>query len=707
MKRAPLPPRRPSSLMPATFVPPGAPTRVDMDDPFSHLIRLPSMMHPDARSPRIITPSPQMTLALGRMMMSAFVAGYARNHVPLDACADLVAFAHRYALRVPETGKRINVSNPADPYSHLLDLWADNHPSVVLQAGAQTGKSLWLIVRIIRAMIEHWGAFFGYFFPDYTLPQKFSRDRFAPFVKSAPELAAWFAREEQDDAPRIKSRRGSASATVATTDSVLSRSLGPSRLYFLSTAGRTATEGMPLKGVFFDEVRRMDTGDIQRAMERTSAQTGPLDFKVSTANLPNSDINAFYLASDQRKFHTMCRCADGVILSETFPACVVDLNTSTAQFRAKVEHRFRIAGMLPFGMTDDEIARYGLAAYVCPKCGEIITNPRDGWWEAHNPSAYAHGYQMPQLLGWPAARGLRKWQAQETRPVDVQELFNSMLGLPYLDPSARRLTDDDLLRAVNTRARWAVRFTEGEYDAAIPATAMGVDVQAGYLVVVIKALTPDRRHRTIHLEVAEPGPEDKGDPWRALARIFERFKVRCAIIDAMPEHSDAQRFALLFRGKVFLCYYNEGRETPMVRWKDATDGGQKGKDAKFKYNISVNRTKMFAWNVRRWSKGNNETPPGPLNAVLPVTGTAGGTMVVFRSNLRGERKVVDLVRGAYHPHLLGVIFQQQKDPETGVVTVRAEHMGGMDPHFAHADAWASVALDRLSGRLNDAAEDEP
>jgi hypothetical protein len=142
-----------------------------------------------------------MTASLSRMLLQSFTAGSERNHVPLDSCENLIAFSRRYGLRVPETGKKINVGNPTDPYAHLRTLWEDTHPAIVLQAGAQTGKSLWLLVRIIQAMIEHWGAFFGYYFPDYELPKKFSRDRFAPFIKNAPELAPWFAREEE--APKI------------------------------------------------------------------------------------------------------------------------------------------------------------------------------------------------------------------------------------------------------------------------------------------------------------------------------------------------------------------------------------------------------------------------------------------------------------------------------------------------------------------------
>lgn len=649
--------------------------------------------------------SPKTTLTLVRGLRAS-LRNKERGFLPIEAGDTLKAFVDRYRLMVD--GHRYDWRK----YRHMIPIYEDNHPEIVLQAGAQSGKTAFLLALFLRCGILRYGNLLGWYFPDQHLPTEYSKKRFAPLVTSSDELAPWLGADPEEEA---KKKAAGRRAKVA-TDAVKSRTFGRSTFYFLTIGGRSSTEGLPMPVVFFDELRRMAAGDVQRAMERYSAQEQPIDVKASTPLLPDSDINAWFRRGNQSYFHTNCNCPDGIVLSLTFPDCLVSLKSATPALKAKVSHAFSHAGLPYLGMNDEERHRYGEAVYICPKCGDIIVDPREGWWEAHNPGAYAHSYQMPQILGWAAGRAMAKWNLQDTMPIERQEVYNSMLGITYLDPTASLITLEHLKAAASTRFRWAAKMLEREFDELYKWTSMGVDVQAGYLVVCIKAWAPDGKHRTIHLEVVEPRKsadpknDDEGDPWKPLARIMERFKVRIALIDAQPEFSAAQRFAKLFEGRVWLVYYNETKTSPLVDWKDRAKApkGQKGSENKFKYIVFPNKTKMLDWSISRWKNGHNETPPpDDLQDVLPYN----GERVQFLSFLRGERHMVSPCRAAYWPHLLGIVFVKTKDPLTGEYQVKAENLGTIDPHFAHADAWASLGLDRMGhprrGRAPHPEDPEP
>ena len=240
--------------------------------------------------------------ALAEVMTSALGS----SDTPLDATDNVLTFIKRYGISIDGV-----VIDYEDRYKHLGPIAEDTHTEITMMAGAQTGKSVLVMLNLARDAITEWGAMLGYYFPDYHLPRAFSSQRFAPFIRASEDLGPWL---------------GTTGKKGEGADAVFTRNFGPTTLFFLSVKGKTATEGLPMRGVYFDEVRRMEPGDIERAEERTSAQTSPRKMYVSTANYPEQDIHKLFLAGDQRYFHTGCDCPDGVVLSLTFPSCIEPLN---------------------------------------------------------------------------------------------------------------------------------------------------------------------------------------------------------------------------------------------------------------------------------------------------------------------------------------------------------------------------------------------
>lgn len=596
---------------------------------------------------------------------------------PIDPCDNDRAFADRYRLTIDR--------QPLDwspvGYSHMREVYEDDHPDQVIMAGAQTGKTARALTRYVRGGVVKWGGFAGYYFPDFPLAGKFSRDRFVPFVRSSSELRKWLGQAEEQD------RKGA--------NEVLSRTFGASTFYFLSTRGGTATESVPMQVLVFDELRRMQREDVQRAELRTEAQVAPWSLKVSTAFYPDGDIHAAFMAGDQRYFHTGCDCPDGVILSQAFPECAVWLRGSTPEFRRKVEHAFTMAGLPWLGMTPRDVEKFGEAVLVCPTCGTIVTNPRDGWWAPHNEGAWAHSYQLPQLLtpSQSAARCLKRWENPEG---DVQENFNSILGLPYVDAEARPVTLDHLLGCVNPQLHWPANMTDAWRRKYVRNCAMGIDSMGGFNCAVVKALAPNGKFRTVHVAVLHGD-----DPWRGCARLMQLYDVRLCVADQLPNYNEAHRFAKAFPGRVFLASYTNrtgGEDTPLVDWKDRAipPPGQKGDETAFKYRVTINRTKGLKWSLGRWGRHLNETPdPAGLLQLLP---RQSGKVMLTAGLRAGVFEPVPICRDVYFDHQTRVVFRKDYANDDakrrGDFKLVAEHLG-LDPHFAHADLYANVALARL------------
>lgn len=602
-------------------------------------------------------------------------SGYGERQSPLDPCANAYEFVERYQFTFD--GQTFDWHK----YSHLIEVYEDDHDIMTLMAGAQSGKSLRLMVELLRQGIINWGSLLGYYFPDFFLPRAFSKERFRPFVASSELLYPWLGAE---------STKGKG------TDAVLSRSFGPSTFFFLSVAGKTATEGLPMPGVFFDEVRRMGFGDVQRATKRTSSFDLPVVWKVSTALYPESDIHAAFLSGDQRFFHSACKCPDGVVLARRFPDCILDLDGATPQVLAKVAHAFSHAGLPYLGMTERERERYGEAVYLCPDCGTIITNPRDGWWEAEKPSHYGHSYHMPQLLTMPAARVWQEY-AKPTEPLDIQEFWNSTLGLPYINEDARLATLPEIMSCVRADVDWPARHSETWRRENMRNTCMGIDQMGKFNCVVIKRREPNGKYRTVHLEVTYGD-----DTWKRCAELMVSYDVRVCVCDRNPNYNDSYDFARMFPGRVWLTSYAQDKDgkSAMVDWKDrkkAPEGQRQARDSKWKWDVTMNLRKLLEWSLGRFGRRENEIPhPRGLIQNLPVQ---NGKPMLTPDMRQGQWEPVAICESVYIPHLTRMVrrkevIDEQHERRRDFKMV-VEYVGSEDPHFVFANAFADAACARV------------
>lgn len=608
---------------------------------------------------------------------------------PLDPCENPLEFVLRYGLKMD--GRPFN----SDLYPHLVQPYSSIAPMQVRMAGAQTGKTMEEFVRAIWFAVLRWGQRVGFYYPTLGTALDMAKNKFLPMLRSSVQLRAYIGVELPD---------GVAESSVSTT------SLGPSKFTFMSLEGKDSTEGKTLAGAVFDELRRMKIDNVLRAMERQSSfstlTTGfePMLLRVSTARFPRQDIHAAFLEGTQQFFHTFCRCPEGVVLARAFPDCIVDLSGSSPEVRRRAEHACTMAGLPWCGVSDEERARYGEGMLCCPRCGTFILHPRLGWWEPENPSAYVDSYQYPQMLS-PSFSGPRLAQkfyrpqqrADDTSgPIDVQEMYNSMAGMPWLSREAVPVNDEtvsacvrpDLLWAANQSSHWRRRW--------IKQTTMGLDHMDGYICVAIKCRAPNGKFRTVHLEVLHAKNSDKGDPWDRAAYLMVEYDVTACLLEAGPNLNESRRFAARFPGRTFIVTYANSHSARLIRWPEKP-GDQKGEELVQKGNVIINRGLALHWSLDTWVRREQEIPaPRALLQVLPMR----RGRVMFTPRLEeGEWEPAALCEHGLFYHLTHSAFEKayRNDAarELGEFYYEFSGIEGVDPHFTFCSMFADVALDRF------------
>lgn len=558
-----------------------------------------------------------------------------------DLPPNLRGFVEKFPVKIE--GKPIDLTEHRylAPIYEAMRFDQNESHDLVLMTGAQVGKTIRMISGLQYAASWFWGESFGYFLPDQNMSDIFSSQRWIPIMRSHPlfaSLAGLIGRNSKEDRKRV-------------------RKLGESTIYFWYMGGKTSTEALPMRGVFFDEVRRMVYGDIQRAMERMSHCSYPVVEKISTAGYPDSDIHYYFKQTNQQFFHTTCKCPDGVVLAERWPECV--------GVRGKNEFFYR-----------------------CPECSTEITQPQEGRFIARNPESKAIGFHVPQILS-PVMTCGRLFKKYEDA-ADRQEFFNSGLGLPWVDPTAIMVTLEVAMACVEEGLMWAATGVN---------CFMGVDQRGGENHVVIGDIEPEtKKLRLRHLEIIQG--EGKS-VFGQLYHLMERYDVDVCVIDALPSYNEAVTFAKKFKKRVFLAYYSENAH--MARWSDRDQELQalrKAKpDAKFEYHVMLDRYKSLEWTMTKWVERRVICPePKALVQSVKVHGVMRQSHICIGDPDTHEQGLFYHLRSAAKRRI--EIFtadtERRERIETGQFRMIFENIG-IDPHFLHAMNYCSIAASRRQG----------
>lgn len=335
---------------------------------------------------------------------------------------------------------------------------------------------------------------------------------------------------------------------------------GSANLYIRGSNSRSSLKSIPVAFIVFDEVNEMNQENIPLAEERTSGQTDPIIWKISTPTVPGKGISGPFENSTQEHYVFKCpHCHRWTEL--VWPDSVI----------ITAEHQ-----------NDPKIKNTHL---ICKECDGILPHKTKKKWlgidNAHwepfgNPNNETRGYHINQFYSikrqpWEIA--VVYFKSLIDKPSE-QEFFNSKLGLPHI-VAGSKVEEYEVTRAMK-------RGTRKKSDPISNNTiiTMGVD-QGRWLHYEIAAWHfPNLGNDLNMIARCEVLTEGKCVDFSELDTLMKQFQVLKCVIDAQPDRRLAYEFACRFWGHVSLCFYGRSQQAKTISIDPSDD----------QHKITVDRT---------------------------------------------------------------------------------------------------------------------
>lgn len=501
-------------------------------------------------------------------------------------------------------------------HAYLRAVYEETARESVVQKSAQSGLSEWLISKALHACDERQATVL-YIFPTDTHVSDFSAARLGPAIEASDYLAQIVV-----DGAGAGGKRGA--------DRVTLKRVRDRFLYF--RGGKVQPDGSApqLKSIdadvlIQDELDELDPRAPAIARKRLGHSRIAEVCSVSTPTYPGRGIHAEYMASDQRQWHIRCgACGNRQPLEIADVVNAWDELERPTAWHGKEE---------------------GRAYCACRKCGNELNRLGAGEWVARYPGREVVGYHVTKLFS-PLANLLDiVRRLQSTNETVRRECFNQDLGLPYR-PRGGGL-DDALLDAC---------LRDYAHGPGKGGGFMGIDVGRVLHVVVRSAPVNGERRQLFAGETS----------WADLPALWQRYRPRNTVIDALPETTKAREFqAATPKGSVWLAYYNRQSigtkdEAPyLLRHEKGT--------------VDLDRTRILDLMMARFIR--QADAPGPENT-LPAH----------------AQDIPDYYAQMKAP--VRVLEKDARDLET------ARYVESGPDHFAHAEAYclaASIATPAQAG----------
>ncbi len=521
--------------------------------------------------------------------------------------------------------------------------------TVVVMKATQIGLTVWEMLAHLYMAIKFGPVNIGLYLPTVGVATVKSTHRFLPVVQSHPDLHRRLVHAADPETGRERK---------VGEGNVLTRRFGDSLFVFSWTSGKATTESTPLDIVGFDEVQEMTLDQIDKTRARMGDSEIRFALMLSTANMPELDIDYWYKLGDQRVWHTACAaCGTASDLSDPsgiFPA------------RSTVHNQGEVPGA-PLGFV-----------WTCPSCGSYIADPQVGRYIAQAPQNAASGVQSWLLPRTISPRITAKEMVTDFARAKTgnqrKSFFNRTLARPYIDPEQLPVTLAHLQAAARAGMEMGLEWAPGGKGA-----YMGVDQMGGYNAVIVKRRLPDGRQAVAHVEAIYGN-----DAFARLDPLMARFGVRYCVIEQLPNVNEARAFANRFAGRVYLAGYADLRDDMMV-WGDdlsASDRRTAAED-RSRFTVTLSQYKAMQRTLMRLRDAECLWPdPAALEQAYKAD--------------NGEDRFGPVARDLAWVHYTKTALVVEHDPDTRKPRARVKKVG-IDPHFAFATMLCDVAWSRDAG----------
>ena len=456
---------------------------------------------------------------------------------------------------------------------------------VVVPKGAQLGLTETLINRALYSLdIENADTL--YLFPTTDDASAFSSGRLATAIDESSHIGKLFTN----------------------INNVKHKLAGSVNFYCRGSNSRSGLKSIPVKRLFIDEFDEMLPAMLALVRERLTGARDPKEWDISTPTLPHAGIWAEWLLSRQHFWFVIC------------PFCGKD---QTIDWPENVV------------WSGDE--KHVEASLCCRFCKRLWPEKEkeklidSGCWRCvANEGADTFGFNISQLYSITEKIDRIVLLSLRTEEYYRVEFFNSKMGRPYI-PVGTILDSSLVIEAAHTDLQYNVYVRANT-------SCMGVDV------------SPTGLHWIEIAEMSSQGVKVVLNalqaPWEELPKLMETYSVRCCVVDASPERTNARALAEMSQGSVFLAFYPEGMKTLYTVHEE-------------NYVVSIDRTEALERVQARFKK---KTVVLPCN--LPLLKT-------------------------YAEHLTSPV-KTFKASRTGLPIARYVNTG--PDHFAHASVYCEIAL---------------
>ncbi len=385
-------------------------------------------------------------------------------------------------------------------YPFLQEIYETEFHEGVIQKCAQIGATVYAILWFMHRVGVR-GRNGIYYFPNDTAITSFVQSRFNPMLTENPSLGAMV----QDNTDNVRTKR-------------FGRTFG----HFLGLTGRTQKLSTPADVLVFDELDAAPgPKDVEVAEERLGASEDPEKLYLSTPTFPNFGINKKFLQTDQRQWMMKCsHCGswNHAPTGDPMPA------THELKFPECVEPGY----------------------LACRKCRLELTTTKEQWVKRIVGRSMP-GWHIPRLISPIWRRRIPLLLDQFRRATNIQNFYNSTLGLPYAD-GENMVSRDHILSMCGNYPIY------NSLDSMWACTA-GVDVGKVLNVVISRKSTiPGKIREYVYVGTLSGVGMAK---YQALGQLFNKFKIVKFLMDGQGDTSATEDFLEKFKFKGFACFYKE------------------------------------------------------------------------------------------------------------------------------------------------------
>jgi hypothetical protein len=385
-------------------------------------------------------------------------------------------------------------------HKYLIDIYHDQHPSLIFQKAAQMGLSerliseaVWICDRLKKNVL--------YCFPASAQLNDFVQARLEPVFMHSEYLSRITGVLSADE------KRSKNLDEDKKIQKVGLKQIGQAFLYLRGSQNQQQIISIDADAVILDERDRFIQEHVPYIDKRTLHSTLKWRREASTPTLPGIGINKGFLESDQRVWKLTCT------------------NCSLEQeldffFNIDIEKKITI----------------------CKKCKKPIDRLKMGRWVALAPeNKEIHGYKISGIYNprYSMVNLVDQFaKAQISGFSAMQQFYNQVLGIPY-EAEGKTLLSTEM---DSCRQNY-------EIPVAVTDCYAGADVGEVINVVVSKKIGNKLRYVWVGTVGDFFGPEN------TLEWLMDKFNIRMMFVDAKPETRKVKEMVEKYPNRIMAVYY--------------------------------------------------------------------------------------------------------------------------------------------------------